>query len=228
MAGFRGRKVFDIEWSRHNITLKIPVKAIPSHDYTTGKNGLTFEAVFADAGIDERNTDINKLKESVFEKLDRWYSIDWDLYFLVTVNGGESDYGCTRLENRTFNRFRIEFEVEFYVVGKDMRGVVRHMRIPRPEKIADFKDTRWAGENPRDGLPETRKFAASKVYGASKDTRALVKATPGNVAAADRFLATMADLLKKMHDHFSPDVIERTLARASQLLLPAPKGSKDA
>jgi hypothetical protein len=223
MAGFRGRKVFDIEWHRHNVTLKIPVKAIPSHDYTTGKNGLTFEAVFVDAGIDERNTDINKLRESVCGKLDRWYSIEWDLYFLVTVGGGESGYG-----GKMFSEFKIDFEVEFYVVGKDVRGQVRHMRIPRPEKIADFKDTRWAGESPHDGWPETWKSVPGATHGSRRDTRALVKATPENVAAADRFLVAMADLLRRMHDHFAPDMIERTLARASQFLLPAPKGPKNA
>ena len=50
-------------------------------------------------------------------------------------------------------------------------------------------------------------------------TKALVRATPANVKAADNFTEAMEILLGKMHHHFSPKRIEKLLAKSGKLLL---------
>lgn len=217
----RGRKILDIEWSRQGTSIKVPVKAFEKYDYehtseTKDSRIMTFRATHKEAGIDVENTDINKVRNAVLEALDAWYSVKWKLYFLVTIGGGRT--GQEGL------KFDVDFEMEFYVLGKDCTGKDRRMRIPRPkpEQIANFDSknfTRWGLEESSEGTPVVGKIKGH--YGEEK-TRALVKATTENVEAADRFMLSMNALLEKMHHHFAPERIERLLANVGNLL-PAPK-----
>ena len=222
----RGKKVMDIEWSNEGVTLKIPVKAYAASFvngvYLEGK-GMKFRAEYKEAGIDLEDTDINKLQKAVKDALDQWYTITWELFFLVTIDGGDYGYGKTK--------FSVEYEVEFFVVGKDSRGKVRHMRIPRPkdEDIANFngKPTQWGLEKPVDGEPQVgvdlRRANDKFAHQNTKPlTKALVRATPESVRAAEQFAQALQSLLAKMHHHFAPDKIEALLKNTS-LLLPAPK-----
>jgi hypothetical protein len=224
----RGKKVLDIEWKREGLEIKVPVKAFYKTDYNTSEKNMVFRATYPDAGIDLEGADINVIRRSVVEKLDEWYTVKWELFFVVEIDGGPSGHGK--------NQFNIEFDMEFFVVGKDSRGKTRHMRIPRPseKEIAKFdgKPTQWGGEQPKDGEPETGTnlrekgdHNSSRYYHGerAKLTRSLVRATPANVAAADQFTCAMQTLLDKMHHHFAPERIEALLQNTA-LLLPAPKG----
>jgi len=219
----RGKKVLDIKWEHEGVEIVIPVKAFTKYDDKTGRDGMIFRASFKDAGIEESSSDINVIKQAIEKKLREWYSVDWTLHLLVTIDGeGRGHKGAS---------FNVKFETEFYACGKDVRGEMRCMRVPRPDKIGNPEHVnvgRWAGESPRSGLPETgKKIRGRYGYdGAGGVTRALVKATPENVKAADDFVKAMERLLENMHDYFAPDKIELTLANAGQLLLPAPKAAK--
>jgi hypothetical protein len=222
----RGKKVLDIEWERKGVKVKIPVKAFEKMNYETDKKEMIFRAEYPDAGIDVSSTDINVIRNEIIEKLDHWYTIRWELFFLVTIDGG--------LSGQAKAKFDVEYDVEFYVVGKDSMGKTRHMRIPRPEpdmiRNFDGKPTQWGGEQPQEGEPETgvdlRKKADSGRYylgNRNKLTKALVKATPETVQAADQFIEALRCLLDRMHHHFAPERIEALLQNTA-LLLPAPKG----
>ena len=217
----RGKKVLDITWEHEGVTIKIPVKAFTERDSETGKDKMVFRAEWKDAGIEEKSTDINVIKQNVEKKLKEWYTIDWTLHLLVTVDGSDHGY-----RGASFN---IGFKTEFCVIGKDSRGTTRSMCVPHPEKLPASPEhvnvTRWAGENPFDGLPKTGKQVKDTYGHTGKHgtTTALVKATPENVLAADNFVKAMERLLLNMHDYFSPEKVELTLAKASQMLLPAPK-----
>lgn len=220
----RGKKILDIEWKREGLEIKVPVKAYERTDYGPNddknyRDGkiMKFRAEFKDAGIDVEDTDINKVRKTVMEALDSWYSIKWDLYFMVEISGGRN--------GQEGNKYKVEFEIEFYVVGKDCRGVDRYMRIPRPkpEEIRNFsqKFTHWSGEAPHDGTLDVGHKKGE--YGNREAiTRSIVRATPANVAAADQFIVAMEGLLGKMHHHFAPERIEALLQNTA-LLLPAPK-----
>lgn len=213
----RGKKVLDIEWGKDGSKVKVPVKAFTVGHYESEKQ-MTFRAEFKEAGIDVEGTDINVVRAEVVKKLEAWFSIDWELYFLVVVEGGEKGNRGTR--------FEVLFRVDFYVIGKDVRGVSRYMMIPRPDDIANWKTardggpTRWSGENVHEGTPKTGGRIEPKYsYGRREvRTQSLVLATPENVAAADRFVVAMQGLLDKMHDHFAPDKIEKMLTRIPLLL----------
>lgn len=218
----RGKKILDIEWKREGLDIKVPVKAYDRTAFSTveyetreGKI-MKFRAEFPEAGIDIEDTDINKVRKQVLDALDAWYTVKWELYFMVEISGGRS--------GQEGGEHKVEFEMEFYVLGQDCRGNKRHMRIPRPkpDQIEDFngKFTRWSGQSPQDG----ELHVGEKISGhfSSKSTRSLVKATTENVAAADQFMVAMESLLEKMHYHFSPHRIEKLLKNTA-LLLPAPK-----
>lgn len=219
--GKRGeRKILEIAWNREGVEIKVPVKMVTKEDRETGKDAVTFLAQYPEAGVDVWGTDINAVREEVFKKLDEWYTVEWDLYFLVTVSGGKRGH-C--------DRFEVVYEYEFYVIGKDIRGNTRHMRIPRPDKIEDFekkkKITRWSGVQPCEGMPEVGgKIADKWSYGGVR-TSALVKATPENVAAADRFMAALQELLEKMHHYFAPENVDRLLGHLTNLLPASTKKS---
>lgn len=215
MARKMGKKVFDIEWQKDGLEIKVPVKVHTEMDFEKGGDVMKFSAEYPEAGIREEGTDINAVRSAVLEKLDSWYSVKWELYLLITIEGGDNGYGCTK--------FQIEFEMEFYVVGTDSMGKIRHMRVPRPESL-EMKDgkcgTRWAVEHPSEGWPKTFEKESGSYY-RKPLTRSIVRATPENVAAADKFVAAMRALLEQMHTHFSPAKVESMLARAMHLL-PAP------
>jgi hypothetical protein len=222
----RGKKVLDIEWKREGLEIKVPVKAFYKTNYATSEKDMVFRALYPDAGIDLEGADINVIRRSVVELLDEWYTVKWELFFVVEIDGGASGQGK--------NQFNIEFDMEFFVVGKDSRGKTRHMRIPRPteKEISVFngKPTQWGGEQPQDGEPKTgtslRKDQDSgrSYYGNQNElTRSLVRATTESVRAADQFVVSMQALLGKMHHHFAPERIEALLQNTA-LLLPAPKG----
>jgi len=218
----REKKVFDIPWEKEGVKLKIPVTVgtRPNYEDGDGEDRMSFRAVYKPAGIDEKNTDVNELRKAILTKLDLWYSITWELYFLVTVEGGNDGHLNTK--------FKVSFEMEFFVIGKDSRGEGRYMRIPRPDDldISKKEPTRWASEEPQDGLPETgERMGTGSFRNRDPWTRSLVKATPEAVAAADKFIKSMEGLLKQMHHHFAPARIEKLLAR-SMNLLPAPKKEK--
>lgn len=217
----RGKKVLDIDWESEGVKIRVPVKAFEKKNWNTDEIQMIFRATFPDAGIDVENTDINVIRKEIIEKLDQWYKISWELFFRVEVDGGDSGHGDTK--------FSVEFEMDFFVVGKDSRGTIRHMRIPRPDEkdIRNFngKPTQWSGEQPQDGMPQTGTDLRKDSYGLHRGhelTRALVKATPENVKAADQFVVAMKGLLDKMHHHFAPGRIEALLQNTA-LLLPAPK-----
>lgn len=217
----RGKKVVDIEWKHEGVTIKVPVKAYMSKNL----NGtfqdteiMKFRAEYKEAGVEVEGTDINKVREAVIEALDSWYKIKWELYFGVEVSGGRSGQeGLGR---------SVTFKIEFYVIGKDVRGQQRYMRIPRPdiEQIKKFngEPTQWGGVHPEDGMPELGEKMKESIYRSDTMTRSLVKATPENVAAAEQFMKAMDALLEKMHHHFAPGRIEKLLQNTA-LLLPAPK-----
>lgn len=214
-----GRKILDISWEKNGVEIKVPVKAITKEDFHTGKEEMTFRAIHEPSGLDVTNRDINLIREEVLKALDAWYSIQWELFFMVEVSGGDRGHGGYL--------FEIGFELEFFLVGKDSMGNARHLRIPRPEDVSvDPKEmTHWAGESARGGLPETGKKCAEKWRGGRLlSTRSLVRATAANVDAADRFVAAMAGLLARMHEHFAPNRIEQLLERAANLL-PAPSST---
>lgn len=215
----RGRKVFDIEWSKEGVSLKIPVKAVTRKDYVTGKEIMEFEASYPEAGVSERGPDINVVKEAVIKKLDEWYTIKWELYFTIEICGGRGypSEGC-----------EIRYEMDFRLIGKDCRGHIRHLRVPRPENLNDVEFTRYSGQTPSDGMPKTfgKKDGKNTNCGGWPRTCSLVKATPENVAASDKFVAAMEELLEKMHTHFAPDRVEKMLSGASNLL-PGPKAAKE-
>ena len=215
----RGKKVLDIDWEHEGVRIKIPVKA-----FTNGEK-MTFRASHAEAGIDEESPDINVIRQAIEKKLREWYKLDWTLYMLVTISGDDASH-----KGHSFN---VKFETEFYVIGTDVRGTERYMRVPQPHEIPASPEhvnvTRWSGEHPCDGRPKTGKCIKGKWdYGRSKHgiTTALVKATPENVRAADNFVKAMERLLLNMHDFFSPEKVLLTFAGASQLLLPAQKIEK--
>ncbi len=218
----RGKKVLDVEWKGDGITIKVPVKAYMSKSL----NGtwqdteiMKFRAEYKDAGVDVEGTDINKVRDEVIAALSSWYTIKWELYFGVEISGGPSGQeGLGR---------SIHFKMEFYVIGKDVRGKQRHMRIPRPDlkqiKSFDGKPTQWGGVEPVDGMPEIgERMRQEASYRRDATTRSLVRATPENVAAAEHFMGAMDALLEKMHHHFAPDRIEQLLQNVG-MLLPAPK-----
>lgn len=226
----RGKKVMDIEWKREDVTIKVPVKAYTRSDFDSeskSRDGkiMKFQAEYPDAGILVEGSDINKVRSEVIDKLDQWYTISWELYFRVTIDGGNHGHSGTK--------FVVNYELEFLVMGKDSRGQIRWMPIPRPKdsEIESFDGktfTRW-NEKPRDGKPDTGINLRQKdtfQYGKKEAlTKALVKATLENVRAAEQFALAMQSLLDKMHHHFAPDQIEKLLQNVG-MLLPAPKPLK--
>lgn len=208
----RGKKVLDIEWEREGIKLKIPVRAHMVRDYGKSEDVMTFKANSEDPPVRVENSDINVVRKSVIAELDAWYSVAWEVWFMVTISGGrEGQKGG----------FDIDFGMTFYAIGKDVRGTTRHMTIPRPERFDKPKErlTRWGGETPQDGMPETGESLDGYSYHSPKKTKALVRATPENVKAADGFIEAMEALLGKMHHHFSPKRIEKLLAKSGKMLL---------
>ncbi len=205
----RGKKVLEIEWQKQGVKLKIPVRAVTDHDHDKHENVMSFWATSENPPINVQNTDINVVRKTVLAELDAWYSVDWEIWLMVNISGEKESGGSTD----------IGFEMEFYAIGKDVRGKTRNMRIPRPKRLdKPNKDPmRFSHCHPMDGLPST----GEKVGGFHSigTTKALVKATPANVKAADSFIEAMAALLEKMHHHFSPKRIEKLLGKAGKMLL---------
>ena len=212
-----GRKVFDIEWEKEGHKIKVPVRMKVEEDNVTGEDKMTFRAVYKEADIEESHTDANELRKAVTEKLDLWYTVDWELWFRVTIDGNGDGAGQSS--------FSISYTMEFYLIGKDCKGEERHLKIPRPDDL-DIKKTkppRWGGRGHavHSGRPETGEVDEENRrwrYGNESQTKSLVKATPQNVAASDNFIKSMEQLLDKMHHHFAPQRIERLLARTSNIL----------
>lgn len=216
-----GKTILEIDWEKDNVKVKIPVKAVMSNNIDgkfTGDQIMKFRAVYKEAGIDVEDTDINKIRDKVIGALDAWHSIEWTLYFMVRVDGGR--YGSAGEK-----RFKIGYEIEYFVVGKDFRGTDKYMRVPRPDDISKFDKThftRWASTEPIDGVLETGEQLQRERWSRDCTTRSLVLATPESVAAAEGFILAMENLLQKMHHHFAPSRIEKLLQNPA-LLLPAPK-----
>lgn len=208
----RGKKVLDIEWEREGIKLKIPVRAHMVRDYGKSEDVMTFKADREDPPIHVENSDINVVRKAVLAELDAWYSITWEAWFMVTISGGSRGQA---------GGFEVNFGMTFYAIGKDVRGTTRHMTIPRPERFDKPNErlTKWGGETPKDGMPETGENLKGDSYYSRSRTKALVKATLENVKAADSFIEAMEALLGKMHHHFSPERIEKLLAKSGKMLL---------
>lgn len=211
-----GRKVFDIEWEKEGTKIKVPVRVKLEMDHVTDEEKMTFRAIHKEADVDEKHTDANELRKAVIEKLDVWYTVDWELWFRVSIDGSGDGAGKSC--------FSISYGMEFFLIGKDCRGEERHIKIPRPDDL-DIKKktpTRWGGHGGmvESGRPETGEPDKERrwEYGNESRTQSLVRATPANVAAGDNFIKSLEKLLDKMHHHFAPSRIERLLARTSNML----------
>ncbi len=211
----RGKKLLDIEWKKQGVSLKIPVRAVTEYDHDKREDVMSFYVDHEDPQIKVHDTDINVVRKAVLSKIDAWYSVDWEIWLMVRV-AGEKGPGDEQV-----GEVYIKFEMEFFAIGKDVRGKTLHVTIPRPERFdkpigkPKIEPVRFGGHQPKDGLPSTGK---NREYGYCY-TQALVRATPENVKAADSFVDAMGALLEKMHHHFHPKRIEKLLGKAGQILL---------
>ena len=232
----RGKKVFDIEWEKEGRKIKVPVKVFKEPpSYTNDhKERIVFRARYEDADLNVEDTDANKIRMAVIEKLDAWFSVTWELFMLIAVKGGME--GDDEDDDEDVEGFKVEIDIEYTAVGTTVDGKTVHMQVPKPKKLPDEPGEPWDGmrysSSPNEGLPETgtrrTKHHWRSSYYAPK-TYALVPATKANHAALREFMRAMKVLLNKMHEHFHPDKIEQLLASPG-LILPAPprkpKGKK--
>ena len=208
----RGKKILDIDWEKDGVKVKVPVKTFERENRTTGKPEMYFRATFGEADLDVESTDINVIRQQVTEKLDAWYTVDWKLYMMVTVNGGRAKNDGSKIE--------VSFETEFYAIGTDSRGKVLRLAIPEPKDFTSQKDfKRWWGRTPMEGMPDTGEKIKDNFDHYNPTTRSLVPATPENVAAADNFKKALEALLGKMHHHFAPERVAAILAKGAGLFL---------
>ena len=221
----RGKKVFDIGWEKEGRKIKVPVKVYKeAPSYTNDhKERITFRAEYPDADLKVEDTDANRIRTAVIEKLDAWFSVTWELFMLIAIKGGHDDD-----EDEDTQGFQVEIGIGYTAVGTTVDGKKVHMQVPKPDKLPDEPGEPWDGtryaSGPVSGLPETgtlrEKHSWRNVYRAPR-TNALVPATKANYAALREFMRSMQILLDKMHDHFHPDKIEALLTSPG-LVLPAP------
>ena len=225
----RGKKVFDIDWAKEGRKIKVPVKLFkepPSYS-NDHKERLIFRARYDDADLSVEDTDADKIRKAVIEKLDAWFSVTWELFMLIEVRGGKEND-----DDEDTQGFKVEIDIEYTAVGTTVDGKTVHMRVSKPDKLPDEPGEPWVGtryaSTPMSGLPKTGTIREKHHWGNryhSPRTYALVPATKANYAALREFMRAMKVLLRKMHDHFHPDKIEALLASPG-LVLPAPPKKK--
>jgi len=216
----RGQKQLDeFKYELENEQIRVPVWLVrpTSHDED---DKVYFRAKYGPAGIDETNTDINKLKDTVQAKLKEWYKVDWELYIMVLSNTHEDR------EKRV-----VSFGYEFYAIGKRPNGKTCYIEVPEPwdaPKIGEpkwlnkdgfwngkwNKEFRYALHNARDGTPKEGEI---EDWGSS-GMRALLPATKETVNTVLAFEMRLKAFGEEMTSRFSPEFVKGTLGKIQEAL----------
>lgn len=226
---------------RDGATLHVPVQLVDATKTTSGRLGKddakTYFLVQLDnPEIDEQDTDINRLRETVFAKIKEQLKIEWRSMLIVTVDSSRSRLFRKELkaatpdtERNAHGKLKLSWErVQIAQHGKNK------LQRDFNNYYKPFGYTKERGEKPRevwnrghDGWPtlgagENHKHRA----GRARSVGAMIPDTPENRLA----LEAISDQIEKLYDGLSKLLnstrIEETLAKvaASGLLaLSAPK-----
>jgi hypothetical protein len=218
-----GEKKFDVfRFDIDGETIEVPVWRVDSGGAYESSRTTTFRAAHEPSHTNFTNSDINVLRKTVYEAIRSWYHIDWDLYVMVRAESS----GGRHTENST----GLSFGYKFFLIGKRPDGGIVHMKVPMMgcmslchKKHQHFQDpredgwdgrwdpdSRWSGELPQEGLPETGTEARQVGWG-GPNSKSLIPATKENVAAVVAFAKAIDALGEEMRRRFAPDAVESTV-----------------
>lgn len=218
---------FDIEGQK----IVVPVWLVKQGGKYEEQRSVYFRAKYEVAGMDENDTDINKLRQTMLKKITDWYKIEWNLYIMVNTY----EY-CDREGQHVF------FGYKFYLLGKRPDGRECFMEVPEPWSGADtFKGEKWLDENgfwngkwrpefryglqePRDGRPEEGQRESNWN---NEPMRSLLPATVETVNAVLAFEMKLKKLGEEMERRFAPDKVKDTIGmiqKAFEFPLALPDG----
>ena len=223
---------FDIEGQK----IVVPVWLVKVGGKYEDQRDVHFRAKYDVAGMDECDTDINKLRQTMLKKITDWYKIEWSLHIMVKTN-----------EHRDNEAQRIYFGYEFYMLGKRPDGRECFTKVPEPWSGGDvFKGEKWRDEQgfwtgkwrpeyrydtePRDGRPGE---GQEDSHWANRTMNSLLPATVETVNAVLAFEMKLKALGEEMERRFAPAMVKETIGMIQQtfsfpLALPAGPATPEA
>lgn len=219
--GRRGEKkvaVWRYEKDKAALEVVVYLVDLGPRDYSGREDGARtfFRVEIPDLGINEDDTDINKLKISVWKELDQKLSIKWTDWLYVSVDGNidtivrrlEADddpvEDLMELVNRQANcSISIKYE-------RLQLGQIGNQKMQRD--FNNYHEGRTYYETAREGWPEVgRKPPAKHRWGTDNQQLALVPDTAENRAALDAISDGFGNLLKRLGEILSPEKAQSTL-----------------
>jgi len=219
--GRKGRKKFTTwEFRDREVKLLVPVHVVDDTDHNHTAKEVYFSVKMEEPEINEQDTDINRLRQTVFAKIKEQLSIKWRSMLVVEVE-------CAR--HRLFDKRKKPDTMDTEYSGDGSLGVSWH-RV----QIATFGKQKlsrtfnnyykpWGPglqkERPREvwnqgteGWPEVGTIADRRGYPRIK---AMIPDTPENRVALEAIADNIETLYRRLGKLLDSDQIENTLARVA-------------
>jgi hypothetical protein len=215
------KKITTWKFKIDDVPVEVPVFVVEadSERYGTLKGKMHFTVRFeiGEAVIEKSDTDVERLHTAVEAELKERIQMNGEIYILVEVRGNvpwkkdDEKYMSDECSSS------IDFQYDFYVIGKKPNGTEFHIEVPIPESVSHTEGT-WDGKWDKlrrkgsavDGLPTTG-FDTYGYHG-MKRMKTLLPATVENVESVLRFDNVLRSLSKEMMERFSEKKILKTLS----------------
>ncbi len=228
--GVKQFTTWDYEDRVSGVKFKVPVSVVDEMKTTSYKSygsedGTYFRVQMEEPEIDERDTDINRLRKTVFAKIKTQLQIEWKSMLVVTVGVHRSRLFRKELKSDTpdtENSAGGKFEVEWYRVQIAQRGKQKMQRGFN----SYYKPMHYGsapGDKPREvwgsasqGWPNLTSENSRHRHGGGKSVMAMIPDTPENRQA----LESISDQIEKLYANLSKLLnakhIEQTLAQIAK------------
>lgn len=212
----RGKKFDTLEIEHKGVTVKVTIKVRESlhrpygDDSDDWKPGLEFFAMDPDYDLDDRDQDVNSLRERITKKIVSQLesSIAWEQFWHVSWKGTAEDLDPEDEEQVANTDSKLEFVL--VEIGTLPDGKKIHRRVMPHNK------RHWATADCKDGAPETG-YKLDWREEKTDTLLALVPATEANTAALERFHEAFKRLYKELYLLLAPERIESSLERLASL-----------
>jgi len=192
--------------------LEIPLRLIDDSDLKTTRISYCVD-IDEPLKLKEYDKDLERLKRTVLEKVQSFFTIKWENFLHVRVDSAKT---C-RFSNRQHEKTRfLRLAYTRVSVGTRLDGTKCYYEV---------EDRQYSRARTNQGEPEVgvrdHPFERDEVQ-----SFALVADTPENLASLDRIMAAMEDLSDRVKNLMSPDQIQKSLQMSNVLALPAPAKEK--
>jgi len=247
--GRHGEKKFTTwEYRDHEVVLQVPVTLVDNSKkghirYGEDANKTFFEVHMDEPEIREKDTDINRLRETVFAQIKAKLAVEWKSMLLVEVSASHSrlfDKGKSPdtpdTEDDAGAKLVVNWERWQVAKYKGKKISRRFNNYHKPWRIHDEKEkpAREVWNQAQSGWPDDKDDRFS-TQDQMPEIKALIPDTPANRVALEAITDAIENLYHNLAKLLASDKIEETLAAvASKLVLnlagpvegSKPKGSK--